>query len=167
MRFDAAVFLEASGEEFRRVRIERGLSRETLAERAGVHPNTIGVAERGDRDLAAITQTRFLLALGCERLALSTEGVIAVLGDERAGLEHFRTLRDPAFARLIGVAIRTRRLSFGLSLDEVALEAGLHRNTLWNIERGLVLAGGLNLYRIYLSLGVRALVPSGEGLSLE
>lgn len=167
MTFDPDRFLESSGAEIRRARLERGLSREVLAEMAGVHPNTLGFAERGDRDLNSITQTRLLLALRCECLLLCQRGVKPVLGDGHSGVEACRAWRDPQFAALIGKAIRLRRVSLGLTLEKVAGDAVLHRNTLWNIERGLVLASGLSLYRVYLALGVRALVPYDSGLSLE
>lgn len=167
MTFDAGRFLEASGAEFRRVRLERGLSREHVAELAEIHPNTVGVAERGDRDQSSIKQTRLLLALGCERLFVTPAGIVAVLSDDPCGDTQLRAIRDPVFAQHIGEAIRRRRRAMGMSLDAVALRAAVHRNTLWNIERGLVLPSSLNLYRVYLSLGVRTLIPSREGLELD
>jgi transcriptional regulator with XRE-family HTH domain len=168
-RFDARAFLKGCGAEFKRARLARGLSRERLAELAGVHPNTVGVAERGDRDLSGINETRILLALGCERLVIEPRRVLVVLGASPppAAFEALRSLPDPVIALHIGNAIRERRASLGLSLEEASAAAFLHRNTLWNIERGLVVAGGLSLYRAYLALGVRALVPFADRLELE
>ncbi len=153
----------------RRARLARGWSREALAERAGLHCNTVGIAERGDRDLSSISETRILLALGCERLCITREGFAPVLcaNPDDARILSIRALPDAVVARYIGTAIRKRRVALGLSLDDVAARATLHRNTLWNIERGFVLASSLSLYRIYLVLGTSALVPCAERLELE
>lgn len=167
-RFDDRAFLMGCGAEFRRARLARSLSREALAEFACVHPNTVGVAERGDRDLSGINVTRILLALGCERLVVEPQGFILALGasPSDAAFESLKALPDPVIARHIGTAIRGRRTVLGLSLDEASAAASLHRNTLWNIERGFVLAGSLSLYRVYLALGSRVLVPHTDRLEL-
>ena len=166
--FEARAFLKGCGAEFRRARLARGLSRERLAELAGVHPNTVGVAERGDRDVSGINETRILLALGCERLAIEPRGILLSLGASPSGaaFESLKALPDPVIARHIGTAIRRRRAVLGLSLDEASAAASLHRNTLWNIERGFVIAGSLSLYRVYLALGSRVLVPHADRLEL-
>jgi transcriptional regulator with XRE-family HTH domain len=167
--FDEADFLASCGAEIRRARLARGLSREELAERCGLHPNTIGIAERGDRDVSCFAQTRMLLALGCVQLRLEREGIIPSLAEDPDApfCVFLRTLSPPLVASRIGDAIRARRRILDLSLEEAAGRAGIHRNTLWNIERGFVAAGSLSLYRVYLSLGVEDLLPSAEDLALR
>lgn len=166
---DETSFLGTSGAELRRARLARGLSREDLAELCGLHPNTIGIAERGDRDLGCLAQTRIFLSLGCVSLHVCPDGTFPDLATaEGSGLCSFlRQLPYPMIARLIGEAIRGRRETLGLSLDETAALAGLHRNTVWNIERGLVVASSMSLYRIYLSLGVSDLLPTSNDLHLR
>lgn len=168
LRFDEAAFLESCGAEMRRARLARSLSREELAERCGLHPNTIGFAERGDRDVNCSVQTRILLNLGTVQLRLEPEGIIPSLS---ADLEapfcvFLRTLPPPVVASRIGAAIRDRRRALDLNLEEVARMADVHRNTLWNIERGFVSPSSLTLYRLYLALAVEDLLPSERDLSL-
>jgi transcriptional regulator with XRE-family HTH domain len=166
---DEAGFLASCGAEIRRARLARGLSRDELAERCGLHPNTIGIAERGDRDVSCFAQTRMLLTLGCVQLRLEREGIIPSLSEDPDSpfCVFLRSLPPPLVASRIGDAIRARRGILDLSLEEAAGRAGIHRNTLWNIERGFVAAGSLSLYRVYLSLGVEDLLPSAEDLALR
>ncbi|HQO66435.1 MAG TPA: helix-turn-helix transcriptional regulator [Spirochaetales bacterium] len=168
-RFDEDSYLRACGAEFRRVRLERGLSREALAELSGVHLNTIGAVERGDHDINGSTKCRLLAALGCKSLRMTEHCDEIVLHDDpgcfpRADIQ---AMPESLVVRIIGQTMRQRRENAGLTLEQVAAAAGLHLNTLWNIERGLVSPMGIHIHRVYRALGVSVVTPNPELLSID
>ncbi len=55
--------LAAFGARVRELRLERGLSQEDLAEKAGLHRNYVGGIERGERNVALDNIYRLALAL--------------------------------------------------------------------------------------------------------
>lgn len=61
----------------------------------------------------------------------------------------------------IGNLIRQRRLARGLTMPELATSAGIHRNTVANIEQGRVspTASTLGMIAIALEVGVEDLIP--------
>lgn len=152
--FDEAGFLAACGLAIRGARKGSGLSQEELADLSDINVATIGSAERGERSISVVPYTRLLLALGCTHVTLHGEGV-ELTTEDRCKLA--AGLLDMPAANLvgnIGEAVRLCRRARGLSLEETGQLAGLHRNTVWNIERGLSPASSLTLYRVYLALGV-------------
>lgn len=56
--------LATVGKTIRRIRKERGLTQEQLAERADCHPNYVGGVERGERNVALLNILYFARALG-------------------------------------------------------------------------------------------------------
>ena len=54
----------AFGRTVRRLRENKGLSQEKLAELAGIHRTYIGDVERGTRNIALVNMTRIAKALG-------------------------------------------------------------------------------------------------------
>lgn len=143
--------------ETRRVRLERGFTREELAMRSGVHANTIGMLERGERDLCCVTQTRLLAALGCDGLELGVDELYFCPALNFASVR-WRWLLDAPPATVVGLmgsTIRAGRSACGLSLGELAKASGLHRNSIWNFEKGLVAPNGYSVYAIFRALNLR------------
>ncbi len=166
--FNRGAFLRAMGSEIRQARLTRGLSREQLADRTGLHLNTIGIAERGDRDISCLAATRILLALGCIQLRFSSSGIVPILAENPSSTfcRQLQALPPPVVASRIGEAIRIRRTAFGLSIKKTAEGAGLHPNTLWNIEQGLIMPNALSLFQLYHFLEAEDLLPSDRDLRL-
>lgn len=170
MRSDESdAFLKTCGREFRKAREFRKLSREALAERAGVHPNTIGVVERGQRDLNGLTQTKLFAALGCAgiRVHPSRFEILLDLDCGAFSKSDILKLPDPRIIGFMGDAVRQRRIACGLRLDDIAALTDLHRNTVWNYERGLVSPSGYTVYLIFRALNVSFVLASVEGIVLE
>lgn len=67
---DADENLAALGREIRRRRKANGLSQEALAELCGLHPNYIGLIERGERNASVRTVVMIARALGVGPAAL-------------------------------------------------------------------------------------------------
>lgn len=165
--FDEAGFLAACGLAVRDARKGFGLSREALSDRADVSVAAIGAMERGERALSVTAHTRILLTLGCMHVTLSDEGPAFGIDANAAPAGRLLALPPSTIVRYIGGAIQERRTANGLSLEELGGLAGVHRNTIWNIEQGLVLANGMTLYRLYLALDVAELEPAGDSLRLN
>lgn len=48
----------------RRVRLEKGMTQEAVAEGAGLHPNYVSSVERGERNISILNIERIAIALG-------------------------------------------------------------------------------------------------------
>ncbi len=159
-------YLASLAGDVRRIRKLYGFSREELAERAGLHPNTVAVAERGERDLNTISQTRLFAALGCREIRLC-DGCLDISFSEECCIRgDLLALDEPFIIRCIGETVRRRRIALDLSLEELSSLTGLHLNSLWNCEKGLVIPKGNTLVRLYLALGTQWVEAESRGLNL-
>lgn len=166
---DDAEYLVTIGHEFQRARIARGLSREELAWAAGVHVNTISIIERGERDISVMTQKSILAALGCVGLEILSDRLIIILDEKPGSIARIdiQAMPESMIIELVGNALHEARTRSGLSLEELALRVGVHRNSLWNYEHGLVVPCCLVVYRLYWILGISRVSPTTEGVGPE
>ena len=65
--------LAAVGRAVRKVRLERGMSQEGLAEAAGIHPRYVSDVERGRRNVGMVNVERLARALAVDLPTLMTE----------------------------------------------------------------------------------------------
>ncbi len=160
-------YLSSFGSDIRRIRRYQGISLEGLAERAGVHPNTIAVAERAERDLNIISQTRIFAALGCKEVRIC-EGYLDLSFSEECSTRGDLLGLDVSFIiRCIGENVRMKRIELGLTLEELSSITGIHLNSLWNCENGLVVPKGHTLVRLYQALGINCVKAESRGLNLK
>lgn len=159
--FDLPAYLAAMGRETQRARAQRGLSRGELARLACVHENTVGVLERGTHDLNSSTRCRILAALGTRSLVIEDGWDRIELGGEQESFQRsdILTMQDASVVLIIGSKIRAARMAHGATLEEAAAAGGMHPNTLWNIESGLVSPQSHTLHRLYRALRVYRATP--------
>lgn len=161
--------LHSCGERIADFRRGFGLSQYELAELAGLHPNTIANIERGEVDPSVLVANRVFVNLGCPGILVRDDGfepLRPVSGLPAIPFPNMKT--TPAcMAMVMGERVRNRRLCLGLSLDEVARSSGLHLNTVWNFERGLVSPALSTTYRLYRALGVSSVLGCEGGIVLS
>lgn len=149
------------------IRKKTGLSQAELAERARIHVNTMSNLERGHGDPSITILSLVLTQLGCPGLEIDEAGFHpwAPTGDPRKIMQA-NPLRPSFIASEIGAKISDRRLSLGLTQQELAEEAFIHPNTIWNIENGLVDASSFTIYRLYLSLRTSCIKAKGNSIEV-
>lgn len=165
---DERLYLDDLGRELRGLRRLQGLSIDGLAERTGLHRNTISGAERGVNDLRLVSNARIMAALGCDGFAIGESCFafdVAEPGDRPTDGEVLR-LPPSAIVYMTGRTIRQRRLAVGMTMASLSEATGIHSNTIWNIERGLVEASLFNLYKIHRGLGVSSMRATASGLRI-
>ena len=148
--------LRFTGGEFAALRRERGLSQEDLAEMAALHPNGVGVIERGHRDFNVLTISSLYLVLESAGVIVEAEGFVP-LRDRSEGARmrsEASHLRSPSIVSCMGAAVRAERKAEEMSLSDLAAVAEMHPNSLYYFEKGLVVPGICTYYRLLRSLGV-------------
>jgi transcriptional regulator with XRE-family HTH domain len=152
------------GSELSACRRERGLSQETLAELARISADSVGRIERGHRDFGMLAISKLYLLLECGGIDVTEEGFLP-LRDRAAGARIRREtagFRPPHMLGAMGLAVRDERVAKGLSLARLAVLAGVHANTVWNFEKGLVVPGICTYFRLLRSLDIdRVTVEKG------
>lgn len=73
MRTGRKTAREVFASNLRRLRLNKGLSQEALAERAGLHRTYVGSVERGERNISIDNMDRLARALDVELIELIKE----------------------------------------------------------------------------------------------
>src|SRR5574344_2780424 len=169
MEPDRQTYLKELAHELKERRKFCGFSREEVADYSSLHPNTISVIERAERDVSILSLIKIVSALGCCGLDIEQKQYHIHFTDSRVEIprKDLLSIRDSEFIRRIGETIRARRETLGITLEEMATLSGLHINTIWNSDHGLVVADGFNMYCIYKSLNVSELVEKDGTLSFK
>jgi transcriptional regulator with XRE-family HTH domain len=166
---EAAKALRISGERIASLRRSAGLSQAELAELAGLHYNTVSSIEKGRCDPSVVAFSLIQVRLGSPGIELSREDFAAIEPDGRGLPRPFEEpeLAPPYIVAFMGGQVRRRRLELGISQGELAASAGVHLNTVWNFERGLVAPSTTTVWSIYRSLGIRRVTRDSEGIVLS
>jgi transcriptional regulator with XRE-family HTH domain len=162
---DIERILSVSGGELGALRRAQGLSRDDLAELTGLHRNTIANVERGGSDSSILAMSLMQVHLRASGVVVGREGFI-LCHPQAPGREYpypDLLVRPSTMMRVMGEMVRQRRVDRGMSIADFAVAAGVHRNTVWNIERGLVVPTSSTIYLIYRGLGVQRVGGSGDG----
>jgi transcriptional regulator with XRE-family HTH domain len=149
------------------VRKKTGITQAELAERARIHVNTMSNLERGLGDPSVTVLSLILTQLGCPGLEINKSGFHPWSPTiDPCEIIQANPLMPSFIASEIGAKICDRRLSLGLTQQELAEEAYIHPNTIWNIENGLVDASSFTIYRLYLSLGTSCIKAKGNSIEI-
>lgn len=161
--------LERTGSLIAEIRKTLGLSRDQVADAAGVHPNTVKRVESGELEASTLVVTRICAALGCEAVDVAEEGFVPRLADadESGRAETILGMPPARIAWRTGESVAALRADLGIDLRTFAQRAGVHHNTVWNLERGLVVPSILTLFRICQAFDIEALDVEGERLTLR
>jgi transcriptional regulator with XRE-family HTH domain len=166
---DFEAMLRDAGAMIASMRRAEGLSQAELAVAASVHYNTVSNVEQGAADPSLLVFSLILVRLRCPGLAIDEAGFRPLAPLSRAGPEPLppAMLGQSTIVSVIGSRVRSRRLDLGLSQGELSGEAGIHLNTLWNLEKGLVAPSVSTMYRLYRSLGIIKVESSSGELRLR
>jgi transcriptional regulator with XRE-family HTH domain len=157
--------LFVSGGELAALRRSQGLSRDDLGELTGLHPNTIAKVERGVEDSSILAMSLMQIRLRAIGVVVGGEGFFPCPPSAGTGYPYPKlVLRPASMIGDMGRRTRRRRLELGMSLSGLAEAAGLHRNTVWNFERGLVAPTSSTIYLLYRSLELSWVGGSDEGI---
>lgn len=132
--------LRSVGGEIASRRRQCGLSQEDLAELSSLHPNTLGRIERGECDASIILLSYLYFKLDSTGVRIDQCGVVPMHhgGLPASSLPEVSFLRPPAMVRMLAEAVRARRHDLSLTMRDAASISGIHPNSLWNFESGLV-----------------------------
>lgn len=164
-----SAFLVEQGKEVQSKRLARDLSILELSRMIGVHRNTITAIEQGKHDYSSLISTNLFSALGARAVYITRNAELLELAADSATFEQTRDIikmRPANQIMIIGKQIRQYRHSQNLTLAEAAAHCGLHPNSLWNLEHGLVVPSMFTLHRLYYCMGVQKLTACYDSLQL-
>jgi transcriptional regulator with XRE-family HTH domain len=150
------------------LRKRRGLTQVALAELTGLSVNTISNIERGALDPTVVVVALIQVHLGALGLELIGKNYTLIESSRPDGSLPFPNLAKPpaTIVMTIGERIKNRRQKMKMTLEALSADSGVHINTLWNLEHGLVAPSISTLFRVYRSLGVRRVIGTPDGIDL-
>lgn len=143
-----------------------GLTQEELAEVAQVHPNTVSNLERAVGSASLPLLSSMLVHLGCRGLTLDAYGFHPIPGNEPHPFYPTLVQAPPTMLRIIGQHFLARRRACGLTLAEASRIAGLHPNTIWNLEHGLVAPSATTAFLLARALEIAIIGGTPEGIRM-
>ena len=154
------------GKEIKRVRREHRITIEKLAETANLHQNTISSLERGRADIRLISNARIMAVLGCESFEIGETAFKynSIEIEEYPDFKKILNLSGSTIVYMTGQMIKNERKKQEITLEELSDLTGIHRNTIWNIEKGLINPSLYNLFKIHLNLRIKRMKGSTTGL---
>jgi len=160
--------LKEFGSRIESLRKFHGINRMDMAYISGLHPNTIANIEHGSVDGSIVAASRILIHLGCKGVYVTDRGFEIIFSEGTPPKNYYPGLKTSKayIASTIGDVVRRRRLGMDAAITDIAELAGVHRNTLSNIEQGLVEPSISTAYRIYRSLDVEHIAGSNAGIYL-
>jgi transcriptional regulator with XRE-family HTH domain len=159
--------IRASGASIASIRKAEGYSQAQLADLAGVHQNTIANIERGVVDPSVLALNFIYLKLRCQGIEISDEGFSPILspsGSRELPFPKLALTSPGAMILAMGRSVSAWRQARDMSLKDLAGEAGVHVNTLWNFENGLVVPSTSTIYSVYRALDVSRVMGSEGGI---
>ena len=168
-RSENARILKVSGGELAILRKNEGLTQSDLAEVTGLHKNTIANIERGKVDASVLALSLMQVHLRAIGVTIEKEGFLPCPAPSQLNVFPFPQLIVPAsvMASVMGKLVHGRRLERGISLEDLARVTGIHPNTIWNFEKGLVAASISTTYRIYRGIDFKWVGGSSQGLIFQ
>jgi transcriptional regulator with XRE-family HTH domain len=160
--------LRVFGSEMAVQRKRRGMTQLGLAKATGLSVNTISNIERGILDPTVVVVALMQIHLGNLGIELVGDHYIPIAAPQPMGPLPFPNLVKPpaAIVMMIAEVIRNRRQKQNMTLEALAEVSGVHTNTLWNLEHGLVAPSISTLFRVYRSLGVHRILGTATGIEL-
>jgi transcriptional regulator with XRE-family HTH domain len=164
--------LRFAGGELAARRRQSGLSQEDLAEACGIHRTSVGRIERGEEDCSIVALSYLYFQLQCSGVLVDRCGIVPIGGPDCGVPDLIKNGRmddvgpnTADMVRRMGEAVRNRRRAVRLTLESASRLAGIHRNSLWSLEKGLVSPSLSTYFRILRALEVRR-VTAPEGFPL-
>ena len=168
------VTMGRSGEALKKLRLQRGLTQQDVADVMGVTKSTISKYEKGLRNLSADHIEKLSGLFGADRLYISTgksrEELLEIIGkpsnpEDNDGGMYPQAIdkRLRPVAQMVGARLKVERLRRGFPLQALAELTGLEEKRLKKYESGEILPGNITLVHISRCLGINWEYFYGDG----